>query len=181
MDFKTKKAFGEIKSGALKRVVDSPAFQAWFGQSRITNQQGEPLVCYHGTGVNFAEFKASQHGEYGQGIYLSFRPESAHLWATLSGARNESVQIMPLFVRMEKPFIVSKLDLHEMALEEDGEGEPIGMNEVHRRLKEQGYDGIIGTGLVESDKQIIVFFAQQLKSAISNSGEFDPQSADIIK
>ena len=181
MDFKTKKAFGKIKSAALKRVVDSPEFQVWFGQSKITNQLGEPLVCYHGTSANFSEFKVSQHGEYGQGIYVSFRPESAHLWATLAGARHENVQIMPLFVRMEKPFVISKLDLHEMALEEDGEGEPIGMNEVHRRLKEQGYDGIVGTGLVESDKQIVVFSANQLKSAIANSGEFDPQSADIIK
>lgn len=181
MDFKTKKAFGEIKPAAIKTVVDSPAFRAWFGQSKIVNQEGEPLVCYHGTGRSFSEFKVSSHGEYGQGIYLSFRPESAHLWATLAGARNESVQIMPLYIKMEKPFIVSKLDLHEMALEDDGQGEPIGMNEVHRRLKLQGYDGIVGTGLVESDKQIVVFSANQLKSAIANSGEFDPQSADIFK
>lgn len=179
MDFKSRRLTSTPEIPLASPLLENPAFRQWFGDSKIVNERGEPLVCYHGTASDFSQFKVSAHGEYGRGVYLSFRPESAHLWATLAGGRNREVQVLALYVKMEKPFFTSKLDLHDLALEEGEDGEPIGMNEVHRRLKAKGYDGIIGTGLVESDKQVVVFSPSQIKSAMGNSGNFDPGSLDI--
>ena len=41
--------------------------------------------------------------------------------------------------------------------------EGIGPREASRRLREQGYDGIIGTGLVPTDVQYVVFDPSQVR------------------
>lgn len=157
------------------------AFQAWFGDSKVVDEQGQPLVVYHGTTSDITEFRPSESGEYGPGIYLTYRPESAAKWASIAGnKRSSDVKIMPLYVRMEKPFITTKADLQEMTLEEDADEEPIGMREVHRRLQAEGYDGIIGTGLTDSDVQIIAFRPEQIKSATGNRGTYDPTDPSIL-
>lgn len=36
---------------ALKPAPDTPAFRAWFGQSKVVDEKGEPKMMYHGTPV----------------------------------------------------------------------------------------------------------------------------------
>ena len=33
--------------------VETPAFRAWFGDSKVVDENGQPLVVYHGTKSNF--------------------------------------------------------------------------------------------------------------------------------
>ncbi len=144
----------------------APTAEQWIGRSVLTKggePGGEPLVLYHGTASDFSEFRPSEHGEFGPGVYLSYREASARMWGGVAGGRGGEVAVVPVHVRMENPFRTSKLDLQEMALEEDADGEPIGMQEVHRRLREQGYDGIIGVGLTESDVQVVAFDGDQVR------------------
>jgi hypothetical protein len=122
---------------------------------------------YHGTDKSFTSFTPSASGEYGPGVYLSFSSEGAHFWGGINS--KEDITAMPLYAKMANPFRVSKLDLHEMALEPEDpnevDGEPIGLREVHRRLRLDGHDGIIGTGLTDSDIQIIIFDPSRIKSS----------------
>jgi hypothetical protein len=42
-------------------ATDTPAFKAWFGNSKVVDSQGAPLVVYHGTTSDFNEFLPWQH------------------------------------------------------------------------------------------------------------------------
>ena len=44
---------------------DSPAFKAWFGQSKVVDKEGRPQVCYHGTSARFDEFKGKRGSHLG--------------------------------------------------------------------------------------------------------------------
>lgn len=54
------------KQGSLfnrRRVqTDSPAFKAWFGDSKVVDENGQPLVVYHGTQSEFDAFKPEREG-----------------------------------------------------------------------------------------------------------------------
>ena len=36
--------------------LDNPAFRRWFGDSKVVDERGEPLVVYHGTAADFDTF-----------------------------------------------------------------------------------------------------------------------------
>ena len=56
--------------------VESTEFKNWFGGSKVVDKKGNPLILYHGTSEDFQTFdlgKANPRGEYGRGIYLSYK------------------------------------------------------------------------------------------------------------
>lgn len=171
-------------SDDIKNPVDTISqseFKKWFGKSAITTTgepDGAPLVVYHGTANKFSEIKPSSHGEYGPGVYLSFNESTAAKWGAIAGGRGGSIEVLSFYLKMVNPYRTTKLDLQELTLEEDEDSEPIGMREVHRRLKSEGYDGIIGTGLTESDVQIIAFEASQVLLKDSIVDDFELTASD---
>ena len=60
-------------------LVRTPAFKNWFGDwenspetaSKVVDENGEPLVCYHGTRFDFYEFTKTKFGKLGQGMYFT--------------------------------------------------------------------------------------------------------------
>lgn len=55
---------GFDQSGNLQ--TDTPAFQDWFGDSKVVDDTGAPLVVYHGTAANVEAFDPSRAGEFGE-------------------------------------------------------------------------------------------------------------------
>ncbi|HMJ04573.1 MAG TPA: hypothetical protein VK506_16645, partial [Conexibacter sp.] len=54
--------------------TNTPAFRAWFGDSKVVDEDGDPLVVYHGTTGNFEAFdpaRANQEADFGAGFYFS--------------------------------------------------------------------------------------------------------------
>lgn len=54
--------------------TDSPDFQRWFEGSKVVDEDGEPIVMYHGTTHAFEAFDpdlANPENDMGKGIYLS--------------------------------------------------------------------------------------------------------------
>lgn len=43
-------------------IPDSPAFKSWFGDSKVVDEDGNPLVVYHGTTANFDSFSHDKKG-----------------------------------------------------------------------------------------------------------------------
>jgi hypothetical protein len=78
---------------AQYKLVRTPAFKKWFGDwekdpksaSKIIDDNGEPLVLYHGTDVKFNQFDLSKIGEgsdiLGKGIYLTENRAVANFYA----------------------------------------------------------------------------------------------------
>jgi hypothetical protein len=65
---------------STRPVTANPAFQAWFGGSRVLDENGQPRVLYHGTLKEFSIFdvsEASAESDMGAGIYLTSDPDDA--------------------------------------------------------------------------------------------------------
>lgn len=77
------------------KLVRTPAFKKWFGDwendpahaSKIVDENGEPLILYHGTDINFNEYDLTKIGEgsdlLGKGIYLTENENVANFYASL--------------------------------------------------------------------------------------------------
>lgn len=86
-----------------KADVNSEAFKRWFGDSKVVDEDGQPLVVYHGTNMEFDTFdrrKANRldHGFFGAGFYFAKSPQSGKAMA-----RNANID-MPLYLKMDNPF-----------------------------------------------------------------------------
>lgn len=61
-------------------VTDTPAFKAWFGNSKVVDDEGDPLNVYHGTTGNFEVFdlkKTYKDSYVGRGFYFTSEPHDA--------------------------------------------------------------------------------------------------------
>ena len=153
------------------------AFWEWFGDSKVVDEQGRPLVVYHGTAADFDIFKNSPstrhgHGRQMPGIYLTPDPSIAEAYArTAANARDASTEIngaaiLPLFVKMENPARFA--DPEDFA----------NANVVE--IKKHGYDGAVRFAPNDGRLlEIVVFDPTQVKS-IHNRGTFDPNDPRIL-
>ena len=69
-------------------------FWRWFGDSKVVDAEGRPLVVYHGTNADFDVFRPSE-AMFGEGVYLALQPDYASGFADDSGAN-----VMPLYARI---------------------------------------------------------------------------------
>jgi hypothetical protein len=163
---------------AKPHVTETPAFKAWFGDSRVVDENGKPLVVYHGTnsgkardgGRGFDSFDPSTMGRrdpgyFGKGFYFSPNPVAGEMYAGYeAGAR-----ILPVYLSIKNPYI------HER----DGRVGP----PAAELLREQGYDGIFVMKTWDGKRrmaEIVAFDATQIKSATGNRGTFDPSTGNIL-
>ena len=150
--------------------ADSPAFKEWFGDSKVVDKKGKPMMMFHGSQSQEAfevfEPKGSFGGWNNVGTWFSNKPHHAAIFANtnpFSEIGEETAQIIPAYLSIKKPFdttfenLMTELDQaigeHEFAT-----GEKIDKFGVTERtametskvglffrdyLKERGYDGIV--------------------------------------
>lgn len=180
------KANGETELTYRQWVqVRTPAFKAWFGDwendaanaSKVVHPEtGEPLVVYHGTRAQFDEFKGKVH---------YFTPEKDYYF--FSGVDwngdPKNMNVMATFLNVRNP---KEID--------NGTAEFIHQSRYDQQREDdrtEGFDGYIylsGENLTDyGDKkrydggaQIIVFDANQIKSATDNTGAFSPDNNSIL-
>ena len=153
-------------------ITETPEFKRWFGDSKVVDEKGEPLVVYHGTVADFDAF--SDDNQKIHGFYFTDSPDVAHYatgtvdpeWAP------EKAKIFPVYLKMEKPLIVDMKEGHV----------PNRIDELLEDVKRKGHDGIIAKNAsmpFASGTEYIVFSPTKIKSAIANRGTFDPNNPDI--
>lgn len=145
-------------------------FWKWFGNSKIVDKNGNPLVCYHGTSRKFQEFNKSINGSFGTGIY--FTPN-------YSVAKSYGTKLIPVYLKMENPlwFNCDTPKNLKKALNN------IIINPRRKSKLLKDYDGIIvGHPLngIMMASEIIVFKPNQIKS-IDNNGEWNSNSNNIYE
>jgi len=99
------------------RLVRTPKFKAWFGDwekdpenaSKVVDENGEPLVVYHGTKDEFTVFdkeKTTVYGLYGQNFYFTnkLKISKDYLGGILQKKTNKS-HIKSVFLNVRKPYI----------------------------------------------------------------------------
>lgn len=176
---------GNISNLGEKQYVQvrTKAFKEWFGDwennpeeaSKVVDENGEPLVVYHGTPYNWNIYDSNQFGKhtddgyYGRGLYLS----------SIENKAKQYGDIMQLFVNMRKPFrtgIDSKISITESVRR--GEiVDKFNRNDAPEELKQ--YDGVLYTGGEGKYEEIVIIDPNQIKSATDNIGTFDPNNNDI--
>lgn len=154
--------------------TQTDAFKRWFGDSKVVDAEGKPLVVYHGTTKDFARFDISAERNMtmfrdAQGFYFTSDPDDASAYTEdrETGDPAEGANTMPAYLSMQSPMRVEAGDM---------DNHPAYISAARRaKLEEQGYDGIIYADGVE----YVVFHPEQVKSATGNAGTFDPANPDI--
>jgi len=146
------------------QVTENPNFKAWFGDSKVVGEDGSPMVVYHGTGADIQQFNVSERGEFGGGIYLTPDTTGASDYAMYRA--QGPANVMPVYVSIRNP--AGAAEASQVA---SWKGEENARAELIRR----GYDGVIDM----RSGQIVAFRPEQIKSAIGNSGKFDPNSGSL--
>jgi hypothetical protein len=147
--------------------VDTPEFKRWFGDSKVVDENGEPLVVYHGTSKDFDVFNTKSRSILlGSGAYFTADPIEADnftmsQWPALYGATKP--QIVPVYLSIKNPY------------EAESKVDPSAREDAIR----EEYDGIIVRGKEGRIEWAIAFEPTQIKSALGNQGTFDPSNPDI--
>lgn len=187
----------------LQQDTESPAFRKWFGDSKVVDAEGRPLVVYHGAAKKFKVFRPSKQGTFGPGIYFADSERSASEF--LPGVSADETMV-EAYVSLQNPWMIDAEFDSQGAFAEGVDSPaieavlslPKGRQiidaarksgtltefahfgpELQRHLKELGYDGIIANYGGDS-KEIVAFRPEQIKSATGNRGTFDPNDPNIL-
>jgi hypothetical protein len=87
-------------------VTKTAAFQRWFGASKIVNQDGSPMVMYHGTAADFDRFELGRGPTEARAVFVTSNAEFANRFSEYSRSvdPNTAPNVIPLYVRAENPF-----------------------------------------------------------------------------
>lgn len=188
--------------------VRTSQFKAWFGDwendpenaSKVVDENGEPLVVYHGTLFsNFNVFDPSNGISFftptkEQAMSFGGRENAKYIYDEVTG--NEDPGVFSCFLNIRNPKVV---DFHGLTFNgentETGESEDLFTDEEAFKAKDEGFDGTKFTNIhydwsenfnIEvTDENIIndefvVFSPNQIKSATDNSGEFSSDNPSIL-
>lgn len=174
------------------KLVRTPEFKAWFGDwenepnnaSKVVDENGEPLVVYHGTKNKFYTFDKRARGSntdpgiFGKGFYFS---------KNLQTSKNYGNNILETFLNIRNPFnnsefkskseVAEYLDISEDILTEGGTGIKAYTSFTgifSDAIKEKGHDGV-----TTRFGEIVVFEPEQIKLADGSNTTFNKNNPDI--
>ncbi|MBP7950374.1 MAG: hypothetical protein KA004_12025 [Verrucomicrobiales bacterium] len=215
--------FFDDSTVTTEKAIQTPAFNAgpdslskdklrqWWqsvnptGISKVVDENGEPMVVYHGTArVSVFDVATRQ-------VWLTDDPLVAEHYA----GYNEKT-IMPLFARITAPLEAHGAEdiidvLESQGLDSDAISDSLGADtrfswawiqeggkKVTQAIEEAGHDGVMayddwltvdedsplleakGEGIYEHQSWV-VFHPTQIKSATENSGEYGPDEPSILR
>ena len=202
-------------ASAYRAVTETPEFKRWFGDSKVVDADGKPLVVYHATTYgDFDAFsKAEQRkGMAGYGFYFTDRFGSeiyADYGMNFQMPRNwrgdeKKVNVMPVYLHMTNPLVIDNI---ADVLARYGKRDPGQFGQARQfggmspdamtAIQRDGFDGVITNEYVKRQRDgsynvvepgtkdaikhpvYVTFEPEQIKSAIGNNGQFDPENADI--
>ena len=171
------------------------SFWEGFKDTKAVDEQGRPLVMYHGTNADIDTFKP----KYGA-IFLSPDPKFASQFAMGNMAWDEEsttptpkgANVLPVYAAVRNPFdlnnpkhvaAVSKLldpryrRWFKAKIEEEAEANWRTIETVMSAVQDAGFDSAYITERGRTN--LAVFNPEQIKSAIGNRGTFDVTKGDI--
>jgi len=176
--------------------TDSEAFKKWFGDSKVVDKTGQPLMVYHGTTRSFEAFDLSKTGEAtlsedSKGaFFFTTKPEVAddfagYMYFTPDGENVEKsyslgANIIPVYLKLENPAIWDmsggsyKEGFIKAAIKDAKAKRKDGI--VFTRMK----DGSISTiGPWKESYILVVFDPSQIKSPF-NKGAWNTEDSRLL-
>ena len=204
---------GEVSNLTEKQYaqVRTKAFKEWFGDwennpkeaSKVVDQNGEPLVVYHGTPFNFTTFKK------GTESYFTNDKKSARFYSTdimdtdagdALGMTPKDARLMPVFLNIKNPYRNEKGLIRDSQIpkhiKENQDGaivKAIGfphtleiekalvaeIKTLQKQYPELSYDEVLEKVTYKGEVQYVIKDPNQAKSATENTGEFSTLDNDI--
>jgi len=186
---------------STKRVTETPEFKRWFGDSKVVDADGKPLVVYHGTTADINAFDAEKIGEsFGldsDGFFFTNSAikaaryadtESVYAQAGMMITRDpkDGANIIPAYLSIHNPLTIEHFtDAYytnpQYAIGDEGisvtDYFDDNRDSIIRMAKKNNNDGVLFK--FGDDLLAVAFEPTQIKSAIGNNGQFDPENADI--
>lgn len=129
-----------------------------FGDSKVVDDHGRPMVVYHGTTSDFSEFNKKESRDHL--FYASEDKTVAGQYSRLDGGN-----VMPIYLRIANP--VNDFDRMYSEYQDHGG--------IDGYLEDNDFDGYIDNAA----RKIAFVDKSQAKSAIGNNGDFNPGNPDI--
>lgn len=188
------------------KLVRTPEFKNWFGDwesdpvnaSKVVDENGEPMVMYHGTNSSFNAFSHSAPKNFPEErnttgtFFFTTDPKLAKNYADGQGGN-----LVPAFLNVRSPFVQQRTgefldDLDEPtrnALETMGRIPASGLSFLMNDVVSvpDNTDGLVvrirnsDPSFVLQPQDIVAAFNPTQIKSIFNEGEFSPDNPDILK
>ena len=170
--------------------TETPAFKSWFGDSKVVDKDGKPLVVYHGTDKDVKAFRVKNRG-----LAYYFTPDADQA-SSYSGQKGANV--IPVYLSVNKLYRSGDTEAEATILEavekaddyypyrlptvedwlQTGNPSAFHLPSVVDAIRGMGYDGFVE--MENGVEQYGIFNAKNIKSAIGNKGTFNPDSPGIL-
>lgn len=168
----------------------TPAFKEWFGNSKVTDESGKPLVVYKAMYPYDAtketegkpgplldeinrpeEFPAFNRGEPGVKIAGFFGDQkTANRFASASPAWS----VFPVYLSMQHPYVIDAKGAKAGTVQFEEGGK-----EFREAIRSGKYDGVIIRNTEDEGDLYVTLKPEQAKSAIANRGTWSKQSPKL--
>ena len=195
-------------------TVRTANFKKWFGDwendpenaSKVLDENGEPMVVYHGRSADFNTFEKKEGVRFIMGLEdkvkaegFFFSPDRALAEEFAGNAarhRGGKANVVPCYLNIRKPMDLTGEDYDRIYEDVTGWDYTVGMDTQDNlwgimdeegmadKIKEKGYDGAIFVEEVDDNYEptkisYCALDANQVKSADKNNGEFSSRNNDI--
>jgi hypothetical protein len=187
-----------------EKGTESPYFKKWFGKSKVVDENGEPLVVYHGTSEKFDSFDLSKSGasqsfkggKVMPGISVAYNKGAASVYGpNVLAAYVKSDNILdltslgydskkPIWDNLREQGVKTKLTKKIKAYAGQDyipriyEYLDAGGEALVKAIKKAGYDSVKYQEPA-SGTTLHIFSPEQIKSATGNRGTFDAGERNI--
>ena len=183
------------------KITNSENFKNWFGDSKVVDENGKPLVVYHGTTKDFSQFDekyATKNTNENGNLGFFFTPDSElaedftrYSWTKRASKLKRYSSVIPVYLSIKNPKYITARQFTTLS----------NAKEKKQQYIDEGYDGIIITAFTDEDReawinlfsagfgtesikefdknQYVAFYPSQIKSAYGNVGEFSPENPDM--
>lgn len=165
-------------------------FWRWFGESRVVDAQGRPLVVYHGTAEEFAVFAGGRGG-----FYFTNDKKAANEYARNADGEG-GPRVVEGYLSIRNPLVLDRA-WYDQNVMLDGEPEWEVVDYTIHAAEEAGHDGLILRGFPDFDGMVyelgrkvgrrvqreydqhVAFRPEQIKS-VNNVGSWNPNDPRIL-
>ena len=172
-----------VSSAGRPYQVDTPNFKRWFGKSKVVDEQGLPMVMYHGTARGgFTVFDRLKTLGWRQasmdtvGSWFSNNPsdsDGAGAYGATGGVGGDTIYPVYLSIQNPKFYRTFREFLREMhaaagrSMPESGAGRG-STEELRAKLKAEGYDGI---EFEQTDNESLMQDIREMQDAVKRAKE----------
>lgn len=179
----------ETESPKTIRLIDrtkTPEFIRWFGNSKVVDQNGQPLRVYKAMypfddsgklitkikrNTPFPAFYKDEPGLQIAGVFGDM--PTAESFSLLG---RPAWPIYPVYLSLQKPYIVDAKGAKAGTIQFEQTG-----IEFRKAMRSGQYDGAIIKNTSDEGTIYFALFPNQIKSAIANKGTFNPESEELIE